>query len=307
VAADAAAWVRQLRSQLGLTQGALAEKLGVTVVTVNRWEMGRSRPNRLARRALAALAAMADGDAASGGGEHMSQARAPVTAVPVSASEEKVGLGGDGHRTDARGPDFTGDAETVRLFVEGERLRYGHLFSRAFGTEISLIDPVPHQIIAVYNHMLDQPRLRFLLADDAGAGKTIMTGLYIREMLNRRLIRRVLVIPPAGLVGNWKREMQQLFALRFREVTGQDCRGENPFLSPDGDLVVVSVDTLASGRALERLADSATPPYDLVVFDEAHKLSAYRNADGTYETTDRYKLAEMLAGAGLRQSCGRCK
>lgn len=298
-AADAAAWVRQLRSRLGLTQGALAEKLGVTVVTVNRWEMGRSRPNRLARRALAALVAMADGGSAAVGGGPPGQGPAPLMAAPVSTSQEQVGLGlgRDDHGADVRGPDFTGDAETVRLFVEGERLRYGHLFSRAFGTEISLIDPVPHQIIAVYNHMLDQPRLRFLLADDAGAGKTIMTGLYIREMLNRRLIRRVLVIPPAGLVGNWKREMQQFFALRFHEVTGQDCRAENPFLPPDGDLVVVSVDTLAAGRALEPLADSATPPYDLVVFDEAHKLSAYRNADGTYETTDRYKLAEMLAGA----------
>lgn len=99
--------------------------------------------------------------------------------------------------------DFQADPETVRLLVEGERLRYGHLFSPVFGTETALIDPLPHQIIAVYRHMLSQPRLRFLLADDAGAGKTIMTGLYIREMLSRRLLRRVLVVPPAGLVGNW--------------------------------------------------------------------------------------------------------
>ena len=82
-----------------------------------------------------------------------------------------------------------------------------------FATEISLIDPLPHQRIAVYNHMLPQPRLRFLLADDAGAGKTIMSGLYIREMLMRRLIRRVLIVPPAGLVGNWQRELETLFNL----------------------------------------------------------------------------------------------
>ena len=77
------------------------------------------------------------------------------------------------------------------MLVEGERLSYGHLFNPAFATEISEIDPLPHQRIAVYQRMLPQHRLRFLLADDAGAGKTIMTGLYVRESLSRRTIRRV--------------------------------------------------------------------------------------------------------------------
>ena len=79
--------------------------------------------------------------------------------------------------------DFTTSPAIVRAVVEGERLSLGHLFNPAFATEISRIDPLPHQRIAVYQHMLPQPRLRFLLADDAGAGKTIMAGLYIREML----------------------------------------------------------------------------------------------------------------------------
>ena len=87
------------------------------------------------------------------------------------------------------------------------------MFNPAFATEISQIDPLPHQRIAVYEHMLKQFPLRFLLADDAGAGKTIMSGLYIREMLARRLIRRVLIVPPAGLVGNWQRELATLFSL----------------------------------------------------------------------------------------------
>jgi hypothetical protein len=77
--------------------------------------------------------------------------------------------------------DFCSNPETVRLVAEGERLTYGHLFNPAFATEISCIDPLPHQRIAVYGHMLSQNRLRFLLADDAGAGKTIMAGLYVRE------------------------------------------------------------------------------------------------------------------------------
>lgn len=280
---DVADWIRTLRNGLGLTQGQLAERLGVTFVTVSRWETGQARPNRLAQKALATLAESVSGTLPPGatvGRLAIHELQTTYLTAPT------VPL-----------PDFRAESETVRLFIEGARLRYGHLFSPTFGVEIAQIDPVPHQIIAVYQHMLSQPRLRFLLADDAGAGKTIMTGLYIREMLNRRLIRRVLIVPPAGLVGNWKREMRTLFSLHFREVTGPDCRSDNPFTDIGSDLVIVSVDTLAGGRAYERLADPETPAYDLVVFDEAHKLSAIRNADLTYEATDRYKLAELIAGA----------
>ncbi|MGQ9756426.1 MAG: helicase-related protein, partial [Desulfotomaculales bacterium] len=177
------------------------------------------------------------------------------------------------------------------------RLTYGHLFSPALATETSLIDPLPHQRIAVYDHLLPQPRLRFLLADDAGAGKTIMSGLYIREMLTRRLIRRVLIVPPAGLVGNWQRELRTLFSLPFKIVTGADARAGNPFTGPESDLVIVSVDTLCSAQTFARLGESGVEPYDLVVFDEAHKLSADRNPDFTVRKTDRYRLAEAIAGA----------
>ncbi|MBI2955384.1 MAG: DUF3883 domain-containing protein [Chloroflexi bacterium] len=272
-------WIKDLRTLVGVTQTELAERLGVTYVTVSRWENGQARPNRLAMRALLALA------------EQTPDLHRPPQHI--------IGEGRSEYTTSSFAPivDFQADPETVRSFVEGERLRYGHLFSPVFGTDTALIDPLPHQIIAVYNHMLAQPRLRFLLADDAGAGKTIMTGLYVREMLNRRLLRRVLIVPPAGLVENWKREMRNLFSLQFREVAGSDCRDENPFAGPGSDLIIVSVDTLAGGRAFERLSGAETEPYDLVVFDEAHKLSAIRSADGTYETTDRYKLAELLAGA----------
>src|SRR2546421_9215014 len=141
--------------------------------------------------------------------------------------------------------DFTADPDVVRTVVEGERLTYGHLFNPAFATEISLIDPLPHQRIAVYEHMLKQTRLRFLLADDAGAGKTIMTGLYIREMLSRRLISRILIVPPAGLVGNWQREMRALFSLPFHVVAGSEARAGNPFVGLESTLLILSVDTLA--------------------------------------------------------------
>jgi DNA-binding XRE family transcriptional regulator len=211
-------WIRHLRTQLGLRQTQLAKILGITHVTVSRWESGQARPSRLALRARRSL---------------LENARHSRPAYPEAAREAP-----GWYRTKAVSPltDFRGDPETVRLYVEGERLRYGPLFSPVFGAETALIDPLPHQIIAVYRSMLGQPRLRFLLADDAGAGKTSMAGLYRREMLARRLIRRVLVVPPAGLVGNWRREMRVLFSLGFREVTGADCRDENPFTGPGSDL-----------------------------------------------------------------------
>src|SRR5438874_2962906 len=192
--------------------------------------------------------------------------------------------------------DFTADPDVVRVVVEGERLTYGHLFNPAFATEISMIEPLPHQRIAVYDHMLQQPCLRFLLADDAGAGKTIMTGLYIREMLTRRLISRVLIVPPAGLVGNWEHEMRNLFNLPFRIITGNDARSDNPFTGPKSDLLIVSVDTLAGERMFSRLQEAGVTPYDLAAFDEAHKLTADRGADFYMRKTVRYRLAESLAG-----------
>ena len=145
----------------------------------------------------------------------------------------------------------------MRALVEGERLSYGHLANPAFATEIASIDPLPHQRIAVYDHMLKQTRLRFLLADDAGAGKTIMTGLYIREMLSRRLLTRVLIVPPAGLVGNWQREIgdavRPAVPHRQRRATS---RNGNPFVGTASNHLIVSVDTLAGDRVFARLQEA---------------------------------------------------
>src|SRR5204862_5688462 len=117
----------------------------------------------------------------------------------------------------------------------------------------AITDPLPHQRIAVYQHLLPQTRLRFLLADDAGAGKTIMAGLYIREMLTRRLIRRVLVVPPAGLVGNWESELGKLFGLSFRIAGGSETRAGNPFVGPRSERLIVSVDTLSGETMFKHL------------------------------------------------------
>ncbi|MCW3097902.1 MAG: helicase protein [Chthonomonadaceae bacterium] len=207
---------------------------------------------------------------------------------------------------DGEGIVYRGDACLVRLVAEAHRLNHAYLFNPVFATETSLIDPLPHQLVAVYgippdadhpdglDGLVSYPRLRFLLADDAGAGKTIMAGLYVREMLLRRLVRRILVIPPAGLVGNWERELRNLFRLRFRIVDSGDVRPDNnPFADSRFDCTILSIDTARQDRVRAALNDA--PAYDLVICDEAHKLSARRNPDLSVERSKRYETVEEIA------------
>ena len=191
---------------------------------------------------------------------------------------------------------FRADPDIVRLVAEAHRLRHAYLFNPIFATETSLIDPLPHQFIAVYDHLLKHFPLRFLLADDAGAGKTIMTGLYIQELLLRRQVERVLIVPPAGLIGNWERELRVLFRLSFRILSSADAADNNPFLDPQNHLAIVSLDTLRQERMQEYLFEA--PSYELIVFDEAHKLSARFEWDGTVTKSKRYEFAERIAAQG---------
>ena len=268
--------VKSTRERLGLTQVQFAARIGVSFATVNRWENGQTKPARLAWRQILDLESELS---------------------PTGDTKATTDL------TESPGLDFTARPAVVAAVAEANRLSYGHLCNPVFATEVSLIDPLPHQRIAVYERMLGLSPLRFLLADDAGAGKTIMTGLYLREALARRFIKRVLVVPPAGLVGNWEQELRTLFSLSFRILRGADARASNPFAGPDSDRVIVSVDTLAGERMFERLRDApaaGAEPYDLVVFDEAHKLAADRQPDLSMRKTDRYRLAEALAGLPAR-------
>ena len=251
-----------------LTQAQFAERMAVTPLTVHRWETGQSRPRALALERLQAL----EVDASNRGAADRSEAVRPP----------------------CRHPPSLWISPGIRLRSCSSQkpavLAHGHQFNAAFASETARIDPLPHQRIAVYERMLPQEPLRFLLADDAGAGKTIMTGLYVREMLFRRRIRRVLIVPPAGLVGNWERELRTLFRLQCRIVSGADCRdGANPFVGPDGDRVIVSLDTLVTERVFRALRNPGVAPYDLVVFDEAHKLSASRT-EHRVTKTHRYEL-----------------
>jgi SNF2 family DNA or RNA helicase len=264
----------------------MAELMGVSFASINRWENGQTKPASLAWKQIARAEILGIGALSKDFLSQDNSSRSvnePKTEYTTLSDNAPV-------------LDFSTPAEIVRVVAEGERLAYGHLFNPAFATETSLIDPLPHQRIAVYDAMLTQPRLRFLLADDAGAGKTIMAGLYIREMLTRRLIHRILIVPPAGLVSNWEREMHKLFSLPFRVVAGSEAKSGNPFIGSDSDLLIISIDTLAGEKMFTCLQELNITPYDLVIFDESHKLSADRQPDFTVRKTDRYKLAEALAG-----------
>lgn len=186
---------------------------------------------------------------------------------------------------DAPGDDF-------KLAAEAYRINLAHLFDPMMAVNTSNVEPLPHQITAVYESMLPRQPLRYVLADDPGAGKTIMAGLFIRELLMRADAKRVLIVAPGSLVEQWQDEMFEKFGLSFtlfaREQVEQSRSG-NPF--DDIDLMVARVDQLARNEELqEKLRLSQ---WDLVVVDEAHKLSANYFGEKVNKTK-RFLLGELL-------------
>jgi len=168
---------------------------------------------------------------------------------------------------------FDAPGEDFKLAVEAYRINLAHLFDPMMAVHTSNVEPLPHQITAVYESMLPRQPLRYVLADDPGAGKTIMAGLFIRELLMRADAKRVLIVAPGSLVEQWQDEMFEKFGLSFtlfsREQVEQSRSG-NPF--DDIDLMVARIDQLSRNEDLqEKLRLSH---WDLIVVDEAHKLSA---------------------------------
>ncbi|WP_157271683.1 helicase-related protein [Azohydromonas aeria] len=186
---------------------------------------------------------------------------------------------------------FNAAGEAFKLAVEAYRINLAHLFDPMMAVHTSNVEPLPHQITAVYESMLPRQPLRYVLADDPGAGKTIMAGLFIRELLMRADARRVLIVAPGSLVEQWQDEMAEKFGLEFtlfsREMVEQS-RG-NPF--EDADLMVARVDQISRSEELQEKLRLAH--WDLVVVDEAHKLSA--NYFGSkVNKTKRFQLGELL-------------
>ncbi len=188
---------------------------------------------------------------------------------------------------------FDGDPHLFLLGAEAERIRIAHQFDPLFAVNSSIVDPLPHQIEAVYRYLLPLPRIRFLLADDTGAGKTIMAGLLIKQLLFQRVIQKILIITPGGLTKQWaEEELQEKFGLYARLVNRASFDAEpGQFSRYEEGIFVTSIDFLARNEGCLN-AVSATR-WDLVVVDEAHKLSAYEY--GTkLEESERYKAVKAL-------------
>lgn len=188
--------------------------------------------------------------------------------------------------------DLTGNAERFFLAIEAHRIRLAHQFDPLLAVNISQVDSLPHQIDAVYHHILKNPRIRFLLADAPGAGKTIMTGLLIKELKYRGLVRRVLIVVPGHLKEQWLREMKERFGEHFTVVNRQVMNASwGRSIWQEQPQVITSMDFAKQEDVLNTLAETH---WDLVVVDEAHKMAAYRYGEKV-DKTKRYRFGEVLS------------
>jgi len=183
---------------------------------------------------------------------------------------------------------YNGDGKLLRLALQAYSLGIAYEFDPYFGLSISRVDPLPHQLEAVYEHLLKLPRVRFLLADDAGAGKTIMAGLLIRELKLRGIVERILVVCPANLSFQWQRELSEKFDEKFLVLKGANIReqyGINQWI--EHNQIITSLDL---AKRTEILPGLRQVNWDLVIVDEAHRMSArHKN-----RRSQRYRLGELL-------------
>ncbi|MDE0318930.1 MAG: helicase-related protein [Acidimicrobiaceae bacterium] len=187
---------------------------------------------------------------------------------------------------------FDADGAMFKLASEARRMQMAHLADPFAAVDTSNINPYPHQIDAVYNRLLELKPLRFLLADDPGAGKTIMSGLLIRELMLRGDVTRCLIVAPGSLVEQWQDELWDKFGLSFDLMSRESVeasRTGNPFV--ERNLLIARVDQVARSDELkDRLKASE---WDLVIVDEAHKMSAHRYGD-ELRRTKRFEVGEVL-------------
>src|SRR4051794_7518172 len=204
-----------------------------------------------------------------------------------SADEAGIGLA-----TTERPWAFDGDGAVFQLTCEAKRIDLAFLFDPMMAVHTSNVEPLPHQITAVYESMLPRQPLRFVLSDDPGAGKTIMAGLYICELVMRADARRVLIVAPGSLVEQWRDELFEKFGLEFRVFSSaleEASPSGNPF--EDHHQIIVRLDQMSRNEDLQ--AKLCAAGWDLVVFDEAHKLAAHFFGSKVKKTA-RFRFAEQL-------------
>jgi SNF2 family DNA or RNA helicase len=188
---------------------------------------------------------------------------------------------------------FDADGALLRLASEAYRLRLAHLFDPYLAISASQIEALPHQITAVYGEMLPRQPLRFLLADDPGAGKTIMAGLLIKELLIRGDLERCLIVAPGSLVEQWQEELADKFGLRFDLLSRDQFEASvtgNPFA--ERNRLIMRLDMAARSDELRAKLEAA-PEWDLVICDEAHRMAA-SYFGGEVKETRRHKLGKLL-------------
>lgn len=187
---------------------------------------------------------------------------------------------------------FDAPGDRFRLVMEATRIRMAYLFDPLLALSTSQVEALPHQISAVYETMLLRQPLRFLLADDPGAGKTIMAGLLIKELMLRGDVERCLIVVPASLEIQWQDELSEKFGLDFDILGRQTIELAKTNAFTEHRLVIARIDLLKQPEQLERLK---LTDWDLVVVDEAHKMSASYDTAGERRLTGRYKLGQLLS------------
>ncbi len=191
---------------------------------------------------------------------------------------------------------FSAQADDFKLATEAMRMKLAGLFDPMAAVNSSDLEPLPHQIKAVYGEFLPRVPLRFLLADDPGAGKTIMAGLYIKELILRGYLKRCMIVVPGGLIDQWKEELYEKFGLSFETLTKNHLDNVsifNPFLV--NNFLIARMDQLSrAGDQVEQAMKDAN--WDLIIVDEAHRMSAhYSSWKGEQKATRRYKLGKILS------------
>lgn len=202
-------------------------------------------------------------------------------------SEERLNLAKQGLAW-----SFDSPSKDFKLALEAMRIEMGYLFDPLMAIHTSNVEPLPHQISAVYEAMLPKQPLRFVLADDPGAGKTIMAGLLIKELLMRADAQRVLIVAPGSLTEQWQDEMRDKFTLDFRLFSReqQELSSSGNYFN-DENLLIARVDQLARAEDLQKKLQATR--WDLIIVDEAHKLSAHKFGREA-KKTQRYLLGELL-------------
>ena len=198
---------------------------------------------------------------------------------------------------------FDGDGDLFRLVSEALRIHLAHLFDSALAVHTSLVEPLPHQITAVYQAMLPRQPLRFLLADDPGAGKTIMTGLLMKELIARGDLQRCLVVCPGSLAEQWQDELYRRFHLGFEILTNDKlaaARTGNWFL--ETDLAIARLDKLARDAALQEKLQAPDCRWDLREHRNKWAHQQPFSSDDAYRALDSaHRLLTSISAPQVRE------